>query len=185
MNEALAKTFAIILATYILFLFPTYQIAKKEEDLAYINTAQHVTNFVDNVRMKGFITPEMYKDFEVGLHLGVDALYDIEMEHEQKKYVPVYDDPSDISTYQDRYEVHYETFAMAQIKKVLFDTSIPEEDRIYKLQNGDTFQVVVENKTRFKSTMLLNFMTGGIAGNDGVIYYPYGGMVLNEDWTDR
>ena len=68
---------------------------------------------------------------------------------------------------------------------VLYDESVPYNQRMYKLQKDDYFTVTVQNKTKFKSTMLLSMLTGGPAGTtDTTLYFPYGGMVLNEDWND-
>ncbi|UZN01249.1 hypothetical protein OL548_34420 (plasmid) [Lysinibacillus sp. MHQ-1] len=83
MPNAVSKIFAIILMV-VLFYFATYQNYKKEEDLAYINTYNSVTEFVDNVRLKGFITPSMYEDFVNSLHTGNQVLFNVELEHQKK-----------------------------------------------------------------------------------------------------
>lgn len=186
MANPISKIFAIILAALVMFGVPTYQNYKKQEDLTYLNTYNVVTNFVDSVRMKGYITPEMYKEFSLAIHAGTDVLFDIEMEHRQKVYNPVYTDPTDKSSFTGEYVVDYESYVETQINAILFESNrIPYEDRMYKLQEEDYFTVTVRNKTKFKSTMMLDFLTMSLGGNDEVIYFPYGGLVLNEDWNDR
>lgn len=185
MGNTISKVFAIILAVLVMFMMPTYQNYKKHEDLAYLNTYKVVTNFTDSVRMKGYITPEMYKEFSLALHNGTNVLFDIEMEHQQKVYNPVYTDPTNPNSFTGEYRVDYESFSAAQINKVLFESNEPYDKRMYKLQQDDYFYVTVRNKTKFKSTMMLDFLTANIAGNDEVIYFPYGGLVLNEDWNER
>lgn len=183
MPNALSKVFAVILAVLVLYYVPTYQIYKKEEDLAYVNTYEVVTEFVDNVRMKGFITPQMYEDFQSKLHIG-NVLYDVQMVHQHKIYSPVYTNPGDLNSFTGKYEVQYDEFYWEQIEPYLFGTasSTDYKERKYKLENGDFFQVYVENKTKFKSTMLFDFLTGGLSSDAVVISIPYGGMVLNEDY---
>ena len=185
MPNPIAKIFAVILITFMLY-YSFYQIYKKEEDLAYINTYQVVTEFVDNVRFKGFITPKMYEDFQAKLHTGSDVLYDVEMVHKHKVYVPEYTDPTNPNSFTGKYLVTDDEFYWEQIKKVLYDNpSVPYEQRIYKLETDDYFEVYVENKTKFKSTMLFDFLTMNIGeSNKVVISFPYGGMVHNQDWTD-
>lgn len=187
MPNPISKIFAIILAALVMFYLPTYQNYKKQEDLTYVNTYKTVTEFVDNVRMKGFITPSMYEDFVQSLHTGTDVLFDIEIVHSQKVYTPIYTNPSDMTTFTGEYQVDYQEYYWDQIKEPLFgESSVPYEDRIYKLQSGDYFDVYVENKTKFKSRMLLDFLTFNAGNhNDIVISFPYGGMVLNQDWTDN
>lgn len=183
MPNALAKIVAIVLTVLIMY-FSTYQIYKKERDLAYINTSQAVTEFVDNVRFKGYITPKMYEDFQSKLHSGSSVLFDVQIVHEQKVYVPEYTDPTDLNSFTGKYSVTYEEYHWEQIKKVLYEGT-PTEIRMYKLQADDYFEVYVENKTKFKSSMLLDFITFSIGDfNQVEIVYPYGGMVHNQDWTD-
>ena len=187
MPNAISKVFAIILAALVMFYFVTYQNYKKQEDLAYIHTYQEVTKFVDSVRMKGYITPKMYEQFELGLHQGNEILFDIEILHEQKKYQPVYTNGTAFqpATFTGKYQVQYDEYFKQQLFDVLYDESVPYNQRMYKLQKDDYFTVTVQNKTKFKSTMLLSMLTGGAAGTtDTTLYFPYGGMVLNEDWND-
>ncbi|MBQ0139978.1 MAG: hypothetical protein KBT36_11810 [Kurthia sp.] len=185
MPNPVSKIFAIILATLVMFMVPAYQNAKKQEDLTYLNTYKVVTNFTDSVRLKGYITPDMYNEFALSLHTGTNVLFDIKMEHKKKVYNPVYTDPNDLTTFTGDYQVDYESYVETQINEVLFDSNVPYENRMYKLQKDDEFSVTVTNKTKFKSTMILDFLTANIAGNDEVIYFPYGGIVLNEDWNER
>jgi len=184
MPNAIAKIFGIILMVG-LFYYSTYQNYKKEEDIAYINTYNSVTEFVDNVRLKGFITPSMYEDFVNSLHTGNQVLFNVEIEHEKKQYTPVYTDPTNPNSFTGEYEVQYTSFYWEQIKKTLFESSVPYEKRMYKLENGDFFYVNVANKTKFKSTMLFDFLTGGAGTDAPEIPFPYGGMVQNQDWNDK
>ncbi|PJO44898.1 hypothetical protein [Lysinibacillus xylanilyticus] len=184
MPNAIAKIFGVILITF-LFYYATYQNYKKEVDLAYINTENTVNKFVDNVRLKGFITPSMYEDFVNSLHTGNTVLFSIEMEHEKKQYTPVYKDPAKPESFTGEYQVQYTSFYWEQIKKTLFESDVPYDKRMYKLENGDYFSVNVENKTKFKATMLFDFLTGS-AGNDSPeIVSRDGGMVQNQDWNDK
>lgn len=163
-----------------MFYLPTYQSYQKEEDLVYQVAKQAVTDFVDNVRTKGYITPQMYEDFQMELGIGT-TLFRTEMVHEQKVYTPIY---TDTNTFTGQYTVDYDEYYWEQIQKFLFDETnvIPKKDRMYKLQQGDFFSVHIENMTKTKSTMLFDFLTGGAGGNDDAISIPYGGMVLNEDY---
>jgi hypothetical protein len=183
MPNIISKIFAVILAVVAMFYIPAYQIYKQEENFTYVNTYEAVTDFVDNVRMKGYITPKMYEDFQQKIHVG-DVLFEVEMLHQHKIYSPVYTDPQDTTSFTGEYQVHYDEFYGKQIKDVLYgDSSTPMDERQYKLENGDFFQIYVENKTKFKSTMLFDFLTGGLGSDPVVISIPYGGMVLNEDWS--
>lgn len=184
MPNIVSKIVAIIFAIVVMLYVPTYQNYKKQEDLAYLTTYQAVTNFVDNVRMKGYITPGMYEDFQADLNVGSEVLYSVEMTHKHKLYTPVYTDPANINSFTGEYQVQYDDYYLEQIQEYLFnDGAVPYEERMYRLEKDDFFQVVVKNKTKFKSTMLFDFLTANIGeSNPVVIYIPYGGMVQNEDY---
>ncbi|MBD8523757.1 MULTISPECIES: hypothetical protein [Bacillati] len=184
MVNPVSKIVAILLAIVVMIYLPTYNTFEKEEDLAYLMADQAVSDFTDNVRMKGYITPSMYEDFVQRLHVGSPVLYKIEMTHKHKVYTPVYSDPANINTFTGKYEVQYDEFYQDQILDYLFKNPAgPNEQRMYKLEKDDFFQVVIENKTKFKSTMLFDFLTFNAGeSNTPVIYIPRGGMVLNEDY---
>lgn len=185
MPNPISKVFAVILAVLLLFFVPVYQSFHKQEDLAYQSAYQAVTDFVDNVRTKGFITPQMYEDFQTNLAAGSGSIsYKTEIVHEKKVYTPVYTDPTNPASFTNQFVVDYDEYYWDQIHPFLFDesSSIPKKDRMYKLNAGDFFTVHVENITKTKATMMFDFLTGGAGGNNVTISIPYGGMVLNEDY---
>lgn len=175
----MSQIFAVILLVLAMIFVPVYQSYQRQDDLAYQVAYQAVTDFVDNVRTKGYISAKMVEDFESNLELG-SYLYKTEFIHEKKVYTPVY---SDSGTWMEKYVVDYDEYYKAQIMPKLFDESNPltKEERKYLLSAGDFFTVKVENMTRTKSSMLLDFLTVGNSGDGVEIVIPYGGLVLNED----
>ncbi|MEK3977449.1 hypothetical protein MKZ20_22040 [Psychrobacillus sp. FSL K6-2684] len=183
MPDSFTKLLSYFIALLLLFCVPTYYIFKNEENLQKLKAEQAVTDFVDNVRTKGYITPKMYEDFQQELELGF-ILFRTEIKHEKKVYTPIYTDPTNPATFTGEYVVDYDEYYWEQIKDFLFDESnpIPKNERMYKLSKDDFFSVYVENMSKTKATMMFDFFTLGIGGNDVVISIPYGGMVLNEDY---
>lgn len=177
------KIMGVILFVVLIF-YAVYQNYKVQDDLAYQNAYHAVTDFVDNVRSKGYITPKMYEDFQRELELG-SYTFNVEMKHQQKIYTPVYADPNDESSFKNEFVIDYDEYYKSQIEKVLFDesNSIPKNKRMYKLQEGDFFEMSVVNLHKTNATMLLDFLTANTLGSDSsTIVIPYGGMVLNEDY---
>lgn len=183
MPTTVSQIFSVILAVLLLIFFPIYQIYEKQENLAYQTANNAVTKFVDNVRTKGYITPKMIEDFESELEVG-DFLYDIEMKHERKVYNPVYTDPSNSSTFQNKYVVDYDEYYKSQIYDYLFSekSNVPKGERMYKLSVGDYFSITVENKTKTKADLIFDALVNGNTGNKSSEVIQYGGMVLNEDY---
>jgi len=61
------------------------------DDVYEIVVLNAVTQFVDSVSDKGYITPTMYNQFTSQLALTGNT-YDIQMEHLHKRYDPIYND---------------------------------------------------------------------------------------------
>lgn len=171
----------ILLVVAIIFV-PVYQSYLKQDDLAEQVAYQAVTDFVDNVRTKGYITPKMVEDFETELELG-SYLFKSEFFHEKKVYTPIYTDPTNPASFTGEYVVDFDEYYKAQILPHLFDedNSTPKNERRYEMSTGDFFKVHVENMTRTKSSMLFDLLTGANSGDGVTIVIPYGGMILNED----
>ncbi len=183
MPNAISKLFAVLLLVVAVIFVPVYQSYQRQDDLAYQVAYQAVTDFVDNVRTKGYITPKMVEDFEGRIELE-SYLYKADFVHQKKVYTPVYTDPTNPASFTGEYTVDYDEYFNEQIMQVLYgDTDpTPIEDRRYYLSIGDFFSVHIENQTRTRTSMLLGFLTGGFGGDGIEIVIPYGGMVLNEDY---
>lgn len=182
MINTVSKLFSIIVAVLLLFIYPLSESYDRQDDVSSMIAFQAVTGFVDAVRDKGYVTPTMYNDFFRVLH-STGNTYDIVMEHEHKRYDPVYVDPSNPATFNKEYRVNYEAFFTPHIMAVLFpDNAKPLDDgsRKYRMAMGDYFTVTIRNTNRTNATLLRNFLSNGDSDR-AAIFIPYGGMVRNEN----
>lgn len=180
--NSLLKVFAVLIAVLLLYIFPVSAGFDQQDDVSELVVLRATTAFVDAVRDKGYISPTMYNDFIQAIH-ATGNTFDVQMEHGQKRYDPIYDDPTLPERFRGEYAVHYDTFYNAQILKVLFPDSAAGKDdpaRRYRLHVGDTFSVVVRNTNRTNGTILHDFLNHAISPNEK-IFVPYGGIVRNED----
>ncbi|AJS58336.1 hypothetical protein [Paenibacillus sp. IHBB 10380] len=186
MTQSVSKFVSVILALLLLYIYPTAEGAKRQDDLSQIVVYNVVTQFVDAVRVKGYVTPTMYNDFLQSLHVTGNE-YEVQMEHRHKKYHPEYSDAANATTFQDKYSVVYDGYYEETILARLFpESSLPKdsESRIYKMVVGDFFKVTVKNINVTPGTIMSDLLYGVRELSDGrtVIVFPYGGMVLNEDY---
>ncbi|KAI7257654.1 hypothetical protein KC345_g10744 [Hortaea werneckii] len=175
---------AVFIAVVLMFGYPLYQQARNQDDLSQLVVQSAVTSFVDAARTKGYITPNMYLEFN--LKLGATGnRYDVQMEHLHKKYNPVYSNPADPNTFKDSFDTYYDGHYMPEIMTVLFpNTTLGADDisRRYVMAEGDFFTVKVKNVNRTMATVLGDFFTGGNTSSNVKVFVPYGGMVINEDY---
>lgn len=189
MTNALSKITAALLAVILVCVYPAFQSAQRQEDIRVLTAYNTTTRFVDSVRSKGYISPVMYEQFVA--ELGLDGSdYKIELEHRQKKYIPEYDDPADVTTFLGYYSIHDEAYYEQDILKVLFldaDRSPSSSHfmegmaRNYLMETGDFFTVKLTqlNKTPIDTFQQILF-PGLTTGRKQAIIY--GGMILNEDY---
>lgn len=174
----------VIVGALLLFIDPTLKSFETEDQITYNLAYKSVTNFVNSARNKGYITPTMYDEFQREL-TATGNMFDIELLHQSKKVIPVYDDPTDPDTFNGDFDVHYDNFYTQQIMAVLFpETPMDPTDpnRFYYLTVGDYFQVVVKNINYTKATVLKGILNNVALDNPTRIYIPVGGMVHNEDY---
>lgn len=184
MSNALSLTAAAIVACLLLYLYPVGQSYEQQDQIAYNIAYKAVTKFTDSVRTKGYITPDMYTDFMDELDRSGN-LYDVQLQHDAKKYNPIYEDPADSDTFLSDYEVYYESFYTEDILARLFPdnpASVADEERRYELKQQDYFSVTVRNTNATNADRIRSFLNRSELDGTSRIYIPYGGMVLNEDY---
>lgn len=180
MGNALSKITAALLAVLLLFLFPAWQVAQRQEDLRYLAAYRALVQFTDAVRNKGFVTPTMYEEFVRELETTGGG-YDVELEHRHKAYHPEYDDPADPTTFLNDFTVVYDAYYTSDILQVMFPAGTGQKGAPYELQEGDFFAVTALDRSRSPYDILAEFLYPG-AGETYPSLLTYGGMVLNEDY---
>jgi hypothetical protein len=193
MEFSLSKVIAVLIAVVLLFGYPLYQQAQRQDELTELVVHGAVTEFVDAVRTKGYITPQMYNEFNRKLG-ATGNQYDVQMEHMHKRYNPLYADPSNPnSTFDNTFDIYFNGHYTEEIMNALFPTDEKTTGRYPTIginysgikadpmSVGDFFTVKVKNINRTMATILRDFFTGGNTGSNTTLYIPYGGMIINED----
>lgn len=193
MEFSLSKVIAVLIAVVLLFGYPLYQQAQRQDELTELVVHGAVTEFVDAVRTKGYITPQMYNEFNRKLG-ATGNQYDVQMEHMHKRYNPLYEDPSNpSSTFDNTFDIYFNGHYTEEIMNALFPTDEKTTGRYPTIGTnysgikadpmsvGDFFTVKVKNINRTMATILRDFFTGGNTGSNTTLYIPYGGMIINED----
>ncbi|MEF2964207.1 hypothetical protein V3851_00065 [Paenibacillus sp. M1] len=181
---SLSKILGVFIALILMFAYPLYQQAQRQDQLSQIVVHSAVTEFVDASRTKGYITPTMYSDLTRKLG-ATGNQYEIEMEHLHKKYSPDYSDPANENSFKNSFTTYFDGHYTDEIMNRLFpDNTLPVNslDRRYVMTEGDFFTVKVKNINRTMATILQDFFLNGNTGDNTRIYMPYGGMVINEDY---
>ncbi|UHA73109.1 hypothetical protein [Paenibacillus sp. 481] len=183
MSNSIEKLVGVLLCILLLFIYPLMDFFQRQDDISSMYVFKSVTAFVDAARDKGFVTPQMYVDFTRELE-QTGNMFHVQMEHYQKKYDPLYEDPNHASSFKNDFLVHHELVNTEGILLVMFPDSKEPMDalsRRYEMKAGDYFNVIVNNANRTKATVLHEFLTQSLSSNEKIVI-PVGGMVRNEDY---
>lgn len=156
---------------------------ERQDDRSQMIVQESVTRFVDAIRTKGYVTPTMYRKFNEEL-ADTGNVFDIEMVHEHKLYIPVYRDSANPNTFEGKYTTDFSNYYTKDIMTVLFPESTEpdqSETRRYHLEVGDFFSVTIKNKNRTPAMHMQDMLLAGSLGDNTKIFVSYGGMVINED----
>jgi len=181
LSETLSKIIALIIAVFLLYIFPVENMLTRKDDITRVFVLNETAEFVDSVRNLGYVTPLMYLQFAQALS-ATGNNYDIYMEHRHGKVDPYYIDPVDITSFQHNYKVSRITVYTEDIMEVLFPVAAPaSEDRYYFFSKGDYFSVRVTNRNKTTAAKVQEFLYM-ISVPAKRIIVNYGGMVRDETY---
>ena len=165
MSDTLITVIAIALAAVLMFVFPLMTMSDRTDDVSQLAVE---TDFVDEVRTTGKITPDKYNKFIENIG-STGNTYNVEMqvqvldENPGKKTLTLQSDKIGENAYYSVYT--------SQIEEVL------NNNKNYNLKEGDMFSVSVKNTNQTLAQQLKNFFYTVVGNDTYTIAASHGGMV--------
>ena len=168
MSDTLITVIAIALAAVLMFVFPLMTMSDRTDDVSQLAVETATTDFVDEVRTTGKITPDKYSKFIENIG-STGNTYNVEMQ------VQVLDENPGKKTIQSTQDkigenVYYSVYT-SQIEEVL------NNNKNYNLKEGDLFSVNVKNTNQTLAQQLKNFFYTVVGNDTYTIAASHGGMV--------
>ncbi len=143
MGDSFIMIIAIMVAVVIMFVFPLMTFAGRTDDISQLTAQSAVTEFADQARSIGKITPESYNQLVQTL-TATGNTYDVEIE------VKVLDENPGKKTVQVEREkigenVYYSIFTAQILETISPDTNSEDDAKPYLLKEGDMVVVKVKN----------------------------------------
>lgn len=168
MSDTLVTIIAIALAAILMFIFPLITMSDRTDDVSQLTVDTATTEFVDDIRTTGKITADKYSQFLETIG-STGNTYNVEME------VQVLDEnPGKKTTQVDRDKIGeniYYSVYTSQIQDKL------DNDKVYKLKEGDIVSVNVKNTNQTLSQQLKNFFYKVVGNDTYTIAASHGGIV--------
>ena len=168
MSDTLITVIAIALAAVLMFVFPLMTMSDRTDDVSQLAVETATTDFVDEVRTTGKITPDKYSKFIENIG-STGNTYNVEMQ------VQVLDENPGKKTTQSQKDkigenVYYSVYT-SQIEEIL------NSNKNYNLKEGDLFSVNVKNTNQTLAQQLKNFFYTVVGNDTYTIAASHGGMV--------
>ncbi len=168
MSDTLITVIAIALAAVLMFVFPLMTMSDRTDDVSQLAVETATTDFVDEVRTTGKITPDKYNKFIENIG-STGNTYNVEMQ------IQVLDEnpgkKSSLSSVDKIGENAYYSVYTSQIEEVL------NNNKNYNLKEGDMFSVSVKNTNQTLAQQLKNFFYTVVGNDTYTIAASHGGMV--------
>lgn len=168
MDDILTSIIGIGLAVILMFIFPLMTMSDRTDDISQLTVEIATTEFVDDIRQTGKITPNRYDQF-VGNLGSTGNTYNIEIE------IRILDEnPSREATRRDKTNqgenVYYSVYN-SQVNAKL------DNNKEYYLKEGDIVTVSVKNTNQTMAQQLKNFFYTVVGKDIYIIAASHGGMV--------
>lgn len=169
MEDTLVEITGIAIAAILMFIFPLITMADRTDDVSQLTVEIATTEFVDEIRTTGKITPNAYSRFLTNIGSTGNA-YNVEME------VRVLDENPKRKNIQNnttgtRENVYYSVYN-SQIETAL------EANRTYYLKEGDIITVSAKNSNQTIAQQLNNFFYKVIGKDIYTIASSHSGMIV-------
>ena len=168
MSDTLITVIAIALAAVLMFVFPLMTMSDRTDDVSQLAVETTTTDFVDEVRTTGKITPDKYNKFIENIG-STGNTYNVEMQ------IQVLDEnpgkKSSLTSVDKIGENAYYSVYTSQIEEVL------NNNKNYNLKEGDMFSVSVKNTNQTLAQQLKNFFYTVVGNDTYTIAASHGGMV--------
>ena len=166
MSDTLVTIVAIGLAAVLMFVFPLMTMSDRTDDVSKLTVETATTEFVDEIRTTGKITPDKYSKFIENIG-STGNTYDVEMEVKVKDENP---GKKTTQTAKDKIgeNVYYSVYT-SQIEEKL------NANQDYKLK--DIVSVDVKNTNQTLSQQLKNFFYSVVGKDTYTIAASHAGIV--------
>lgn len=169
MDDTLTSIIGLAVAVILMFIFPLVTMSDRTDDVSQLTVDIATTEFVDDIRESGKITPDRYSKYIESIG-STGNTYNIELEvkildeNPKRKVIEL---PQTMETTDNVYYSVYNS----QIENVL------NNGNDYYLKEGDIVKVSAKNTNQTIAQQLKNFFYTVVGRDTYVIGSSHGGLV--------
>lgn len=171
MSDTVVTIIAIALAVILMFVFPLITMSDRNDDVVQLTVETATTEFVDQVRTTGKITPDNYAKFIENIG-STGNTYNVEIE------IRVMDEnPGKKATQTEKTKIGENVYYSVYTSEILAKVESATDPQPYLLKEGDIISVNVKNTNQTLSQQLKNFFYMVVGKDTYTIAASHGGIV--------
>lgn len=177
MQDNITLIFCMIMIVIMFIVFPLYNLFERQDDMTYTTVLRLATNFVDQVRVKGYIDDSMVD--ELATKLGSTGnIYDIQIEGHRQVLLHDIDEKYSVDYVID-YSDDIFKFTSSGTSNIDYEGATLVNNA-YHLEKGDKIYIQIRNANITLATSLLSFLK--VTERTDKINIRYGGSVTQTTW---
>ena len=176
MRDNISLIFAVLFAVFVLIILPLISVTSRQDSISYNKVLALTTNFVDDVRTKGYLTEQDYTEYLTKLALTSNT-YKVEMEYHEKMLIKNIENTDE---YVEDTMIYYNKFIVDTINP---DDGDDTDEDVLKLAVDDEFYVKVYNTNITTASLLYNFFAR-VSIPEKIINIGYGGKVSHSSGSN-
>ena len=168
MDDILSAIIGLSIASILMFIFPLITMSDRADDISQLTTKIATTEFVDEIRSSGKITPERYGKFLENLGSTGNS-YNIEIE------ARILDENPRRKEIQIEHTIGENAYYSIYTSQI--ENEFLSKDKDYYLKEGDIITISVKNTNQTMAQQLKNFFYTVIGNDTYIIAASHSGMV--------
>ena len=170
MDDILTSIIGIVIAVILMFIFPLITMSDRTDDVSQLTVDIATTEFVDDIRESGKITPDKYSKYienigSTGNTYNVEIEVKVLDENPKRKSI---ESPVSTSITENTY---YSVYNSQIVENVL------NKNKEYYLKEGDIVTVSAKNTNQTIAQQLKNFFYTVLGKDIYIIASSHGGLV--------
>lgn len=171
MDDILTSIIGIVIAAILMFIFPLITMSDRTDDVSQLTVDIATTEFVDDIRKSGKITPDRYSKYIENIG-STGNTYNVEIEVRILDENPKRDAIKNGNDSGAKNKNVYYSIYTSQIEDVLYN------NKEYYLKEGDIITVSAKNTNQTIAQQLKNFFYTVVGKDTYIIASSHGGLVV-------
>lgn len=180
MRDNISMIIATIIGVLLIVILPLISILERQDNTTYNIALTLTTEFVDEIREKGFIDKKAYDQYMENMS-KTNCLFSYDIELHKRIIIPAVDDAGNeiAGKYVEDMIIENQEDLENSFNNIISIDSA-EKNNVYLLEEGEEIYIGVKNTNTTSSSLMYRFIAG--ESDTTVVDIKYGGKIGSSNW---